>query len=153
MIMNVIPQREEKKYIRFFMGLLLILLVVRPLLQIRDLDETLEWKVLTHQLEQEYGELKKEEKYLELEGNQYMRTNCKKELESQITTLLETMSYEVIRTETVLDDGEEFKVDGIQCVVRKKEGEEKEQGEEMIKKKLAQVYNLSDENINVRIQE
>mgnify|MGYP002928395621 FL=1 len=31
-LMNVIPQGEERKYIRFFMGLLLILVLIQPLL-------------------------------------------------------------------------------------------------------------------------
>lgn len=40
-VMNVMPDSEYQKYIRFFLGMLLIIVVITPVLQILGLDETL----------------------------------------------------------------------------------------------------------------
>ncbi|MCI5700426.1 MAG: stage III sporulation protein AF [Lachnospiraceae bacterium] len=40
-VMNVLPDSEYQKYIRFFLGMLLIIVVITPVLQILGLDETL----------------------------------------------------------------------------------------------------------------
>ena len=42
-LMNVIPQGEERKYIRFFMGLLLILVLIQPLLIAGQLHDRPLW--------------------------------------------------------------------------------------------------------------
>ena len=35
-LLHFLPEGEERKYIRFYMGILLILLILRPFLQIGD---------------------------------------------------------------------------------------------------------------------
>lgn len=40
-VMNVLPDSEYQKYIRFFLGMLLIIVVITPVLQILGLDEKL----------------------------------------------------------------------------------------------------------------
>ena len=41
-LLHFLPEGEERKYIRFYMGILLILLILRPFLQIGDWDRQLE---------------------------------------------------------------------------------------------------------------
>ena len=53
-LMNVIPQGEERKYIRFFMGLLLILVLIQPLLTVGQLEQILSWETLSEGIRQEY---------------------------------------------------------------------------------------------------
>ena len=67
-LMNVIPQGEERKYIRFFMGLLLILVLIQPLLTVGQLEQILSWETLSEGIRQEYEDFSMEKKYLEQEG-------------------------------------------------------------------------------------
>lgn len=90
-LMNVIPQGEERKYIRFFMGLLLILVLIQPLLTAGQLEQILSWETLSEGIRQEYEDFSMEKKYLEQEGKDYVQKNCQKEMERQIKTLLEQL--------------------------------------------------------------
>lgn len=82
-LMNVIPQGEERKYIRFFMGLLLILILIKPLLTVGNLDQILSWETLSEGIRQEYEDFSMEKKYLEQEGNDYVQENCQKEMNAR----------------------------------------------------------------------
>lgn len=59
-LMNVIPQGEERKYIRFFMGLLLILVLIQPLLTVGQLEQILSWETLSEGIRQEYEDFSME---------------------------------------------------------------------------------------------
>lgn len=59
-LMNVIPQGEERKYIRFFMGLLLILVLIQPLLIAGQLEQILSWETLSEGIRQEYEDFSME---------------------------------------------------------------------------------------------
>ena len=133
-LMNVIPQGEERKYIRFFMGLLLILVLIKPLLTVGNLDQILSWETLSEGIRQEYEDFSMEKKYLEQEGNDYVQENCQKEMERQIKALLEELSYESTEVSVKFFNGGESESDEV-------------------KRKLAQVYNLPEGNINIKIQE
>lgn len=153
-LMNVIPQGEEKKYIRFFMGLLLVLLLVRPVLAAGRMDQLLEWETLTGQIQQEYNDFSMEKKYLELEGEQYVQDACRKEIQRQTANLLDQLSYETEEIKVTFFESEELELKEISCVIRRKDGRQPEDGEkERVKTKLAQVYNLPEGNINIKIQE
>ena len=140
-LMNVIPQGEERKYIRFFMGLLLILVLIQPLLTVGQLEQILSWETLSEGIRQEYEDFSMEKKYLEQEGKDYVQKNCQKEMERQIKTLLEQLSYESTEVRVDFFNG-------------KADGNPPGEGEpDQVKRKLAQVYNLPEGNINIKIQE
>ena len=44
-VMNFLPKGEEKKYVRFFMGMLLLLIVIKPLLQLGNMETVMKQKV------------------------------------------------------------------------------------------------------------
>lgn len=59
MVVNVLPNEEYKKYIRFFCGLILIMILVMPILQIgnmkSDFEEifhSIEYKNMLNELEE-----------------------------------------------------------------------------------------------------
>ena len=55
-VMNVMPNSEYQKYIRFFLGMLLILVAITPILQLLDLDETLDANYYTQSMEENWQE-------------------------------------------------------------------------------------------------
>ena len=129
-LMNVIPQGEERKYIRFFMGLLLILVLIQPLLTAGQLEQILSWETLSEGIRQEYEDF------------------------SMIKTLLEQLSYESTEVRVDFFNGEKLDVKEIRCVIRRADGNPPGEGEpDQVKRKLAQVYNLPEGNINIKIQE
>lgn len=103
---------------------------------------------------QEYEDFSMEKKYLEQEGKDYVQKNCQKEMERQIKTLLEQLSYESTEVRVDFFNGKELDVKEIRCVIRRADGNPPGEGEpDQVKRKLAQVYNLPEGNINIKIQE
>ena len=58
------------------MGILLILLILRPFLQIGDWDRQLEKAVLSDSLEEEFEEMMRETKRQEVAGTDYVKKAC-----------------------------------------------------------------------------
>ena len=109
---------------------------------------------LSEGIRQEYEDFSMEKKYLEQEGKDYVQKNCQKEMERQIKTLLEQLSYESTEVRVDFFNGEKLDVKEIRCVIRRADGNPPGEGEpDQVKRKLAQVYNLPEWNINIKIQE
>ena len=94
-VMNFLPNGEEKKYIRFFMGILLILLVMKPVMGLAGLDELLENHVLAKSVSQDYEELLRESARQEIVGAKYVKEACASELKAQVTALAEGLGCQV----------------------------------------------------------
>ena len=77
-IMNFLPKGEEKKYIRFFMGMLLILVLIKPLLQLGDLEEVINQKVLSGSIEESFEEMMRETGQQEITGTDYVKNACER---------------------------------------------------------------------------
>lgn len=56
MIMNVLPDSKYQKYIRFFLGMVLIVLVINPVLKVFHLDKTLDEHYFAESVEREWEE-------------------------------------------------------------------------------------------------
>ena len=148
------PTGRRTKIYPFFYGLLLILVLIQPLLPVGQLEQILSWETLSEGIRQEYEDFSMEKKYLEQEGKDYVQKNCQKEMERQIKTLLEQLSYESTEVRVDFFNGEELDVKEIRCVIRRADGNPPGEGEpDQVKRKLAQVYNLPEGNINIKIQE
>ena len=66
----------------------------------------------------------------------------------------EQLSYESTEVRVDFFNGEELDVKEIRCVIRRADGNPPGEGEpDQVKRKLAQVYNLPEGNINIKIQE
>ena len=154
MLIHLVPTGKYQRYVRFFMGLLLILVLIQPLLTAGQLEQILSWETLSEGIRQEYEDFSMEKKYLEQEGKDYVQKNCQKEMERQIKTLLEQLSYESTEVRVDFFNGEKLDVKEIRCVIRRADGNPPGEGEPaQVKRKLAQVYNLPEGNINIKIQE
>ncbi|MBS6196122.1 MAG: stage III sporulation protein AF [Clostridiales bacterium] len=158
-VMNFIPGGEEKKYIRFFMGMLLILVMLQPLLQISGLDGKIEGEVLEDSLGEAFEEMMRETGRQEMTGTDYVKDACGKEVEAQIGQLADHYGYETITCEVTFFDGERLELQGISLKLRPTEEKSQEEGtasaeeqKENIKNELEEVYNIPGGNINIMIQ-
>lgn len=156
-IMNLLPGGEEKKYIRFFMGMLLILLLLRPMLQWGDWEEKLEKEVLSDSLEEAFEEMMRETGRQELAGEAYVKHACEREVEHQLETFFSEYGYEIVKCEISFFDGDLLELEGISLTAKKTEKITDEKAsvweqEEFLKNKLEEVYNIPEGNINISIQ-
>lgn len=150
-LLHFLPEGEERKYIRFFMGILLILLLLRPFLQMGDWDRRLEKAVLSDSLEEEFEEMMRETKRQEVAGTDYVKKACERELEQQLRQLTESWGYELVSSRITFFEGEELELQDISLWVRK-QGEAAEEDEKILKNRLEEVYNIPEGNINISIQ-
>lgn len=150
-VMNFLPGGEEKKYIRFFMGMLLILLVLRPVLSLQDADDFMENSVLAEAVSQDYREMLREGESMELLGETYVKNACERELALQVRQLAEGLGYQVKSCEAEFFPGEELELKEIRLALQEKQPV-REDGGEAIKNQLMEVYNIPQGNINISIQ-
>ncbi len=150
-VMNFLPNGEEKKYIRFFMGILLILLVMKPVMGLAGLDELLENHVLAKSVSQDYEELLRESARQEIVGAKYVKEACASELKAQVTALAEGLGCQVRDCQVEFFDGEEIELKEIRLELTAS-GEDGKDMVEMVKNQLEEVYNIPEGNINISIQ-
>ncbi|MEZ3504251.1 MAG: stage III sporulation protein AF [Lachnospiraceae bacterium] len=58
MVFNLLPGKIYEKYVRFYLGLLLVLLLLQPMFRIFRLTEQMDTGALMHELRQEVEELR-----------------------------------------------------------------------------------------------
>lgn len=56
MIMNVIPDSKYQKYIRFFLGMLLIVIVITPILELFNLADTMDENYYKNSIQSSWDE-------------------------------------------------------------------------------------------------
>ena len=57
MVLNLLPGKIYEKYVRFYLGLLLVVLLLQPIFRIFRLTEQMDTEALLYELEQEVEEL------------------------------------------------------------------------------------------------
>ncbi len=58
MVFNLLPGKIYEKYVRFYLGLLLVLLLLQPMFRIFRLTEQMDTGALMHELRQEVEEIR-----------------------------------------------------------------------------------------------
>lgn len=82
-ILQVLPQELYQKYIRFFSGLVLIILLMTPLLRLTDMEDSFRSRVQEQNMEQESASFLEEirEKQEEGKGEMTLETEEKEQIE------------------------------------------------------------------------
>lgn len=58
MVLNLLPGKMYEKYVRFYLGLLLVILLLQPIFRIFRLTEQMDSEALMYELRQEVEELR-----------------------------------------------------------------------------------------------
>lgn len=165
-VMNFLPGGEEKKYIRFFMGMLLILVLIKPLLEFGNMGEVLEQQVLADSVGEAFEEMMRETGRQELTGTDYVKNACAREMEEQLSQLMEEYGYEIKKCSVSFFDGDTLELQEISLKLKRQNQQNTESEEqtdkqeeslfsdqaEFLKNKLEEVYNIPEGNINIIIQ-
>ena len=144
-LLHVIPDSTYRKYVNFYAGLLILLMVLKPLTSIFSLDEPFDRLVQVQELKRELAELNMTWTGMEELGTQKVEEAWKKELEQQIeeAARLEEDKNGMITNVSVSIQAEPF-------YPSKKNGEEKK--EELVKM-LEEIYELDRSKIQITVQE
>ena len=138
-LMNVIPQGEERKYIRFFMGLLLMVMLITPMLSILEKAKTLPESFSSLYQQEEKKRLTRD---LENLQKSLLEKGVEEQLEKNIPESLKKKGIEVTACKVHIE-GELLKV----CLWTKEVPDgELERG---IKDELAANWGIREENCEV----
>lgn len=165
-VMNLLPDKQYSVYIKNFLGILLIILLLSPVLKLFQLDTKLESRVRIESFREAFDNAVNGELAAEEQSNDYLLYAYEKEIESQISQLFVQHGFEVWDIQVSLegeeevivkqiyvlagDPGEEV-INSVGTVVIKPDTEN-EKAEE-IKKELQEVYQMDVANIIINIQE
>lgn len=148
-VLNILPEAKYRRYVQFFLGLVMLAVLSRPILALGNLNEILE---LT--LEEEVRGM--EDSRIRVEGIQkeVLFEAYEEEISRQIVQFLEGMGVVPVEAEVVVGQEEgEAAVERIAVTIRKENGEENAAQERELKKELAEVYQVSEAHIIVKLQE
>lgn len=159
-VLQILPENQYRKYLQFFLGIVMILVLARPLLQISHLEETLEKTLDQLTLEEEVKAM--ENGYMAMEGYQetYLYHAYEKEIEMQIRMYLEELGISGTSVNVKLDQKEGVEVERISICGEadgdgsdQQEREKKKRLQESAKEELSRVYQVEPEHIIVEIRE
>lgn len=157
LIMQLIPGKEYQKYIRVFLGIITIILIINPVSKWLTKEASLdEYLSLNYNLQME-EELRAE---LEIMGNlreqvileDYIAP-AQKEIEKYVNSIGASYVDSVIEVETDENSANFGKITKIIVIATCDYTQSKELLEIEIKKYLANFYNLDNRNINVNISD
>lgn len=160
-VLNCLPENQYRKYVQFFLGMVLMIVMCRPLLQVLDLDQFLSDNLSSQIFEQEVQNSKNSALTVEGVQEDYLTRAYEGEIENQIRILLQEKGITVITADVSLK-GEEDKmcVEEIRLEVSNPEVPMYQEDEETlnrdfekkledVRKELSEVYELDESHIDI----
>lgn len=71
-VLHVLPQKGQQKYLQFFMGVVLMILVISPFLSLLGLDRKLDWTYARQTRDRELQEFLERQEAIEEEYQRYV---------------------------------------------------------------------------------
>lgn len=168
-VMNVLPSNQYKKYIQFFTGLVMVLVIASPVLRWFQLDRPFEEFFKIADIKGEWNSMQQIEAGFDGLYTQEWQKGYELELEKQIEAIVLVHGLYPKGVTVLLEKSAKggFVIQGVEILASRKEGEGKQiiveqinpkdkrvdSVEELnIKSDLEEVYNISASNINIEIQ-
>lgn len=141
-----IPKSEFSKYISFFSGVILVIGILHPMLQLLDMDEAWLRSVYDNTFEKQALEASLNATKSEAGNNAIYHQQMKALVESEIQKQMqaEGMCVEAVEVELT----EDYQVNRISVVA----AEEKEEGDALLRAYLQTEYRLSAEQCEIRYE-
>lgn len=151
-VLNVLPDAKYRRYVQFFLGLIMLLVLSRPILALGGLDTVLKDTLGALALEEEVRGM--EQSRIRVEGMQKetLYRGYEEEIGRQISGYLEGMGVVPVQVEVSIGKKEEPGIERIAVTIRREEGQDAEL-ERKIKKELSRVYQVSEAHMIVKLQE
>ncbi len=142
-VMNFLPDGKYNRYVRHFLGLLLIMLLITPILRFFGMTDTMTQKFVENSMQEEL-----QEKAWSQENSQeeYLFERYEEELEGQIRQVLVDMEAYPREVAVTLSRGEEVEIMKISVIVREACSQQKR---EEAADELERIYELPTERIQI----
>lgn len=176
-LMYLVPKEQYKKYIQFFMEMVLVIAVISPISKVIYASEDFEEKIHYSQFWQEMENVQMDVEKMDFIQNDYHRAEYEIAIEEDIRLMAEGKEYEIDQIDATLS--EKYELESVIIVVKTtKEGNEEsgwevedisvdtigggeslaekailEQGLSELKKEIGSFYQLEEEQIVIRLEE
>ena len=137
LLYQILPGKNWQKYLKFTGGLVFVLVLFQPVLQIFSFEGKLEQAVWKWQIKEESMQLQEARKELEELQNEQIRQSYCRELERQIQERTEYYGGKVQRVQVTLSQGENMQMEKVKICLM-----ENPPGRNRLREELAVAYGL-----------
>ena len=137
LLYQILPGKNWQKYLKFTGGLVFVLVLFQPVLQIFSFEGKLEQAVWKWQIKEESMQLQEARKELEELQNEQIRQSYCRELERQIQERTEYYGGKVQRVQVTLSQGENMQMEKMEVYLL-----ENPKGKNRLRENLAASYDL-----------
>ena len=173
-LMYLVPKAQYKKYIQFFMEMVLVIAVISPISKVIYASEDFEEKIRYSQFWQEMENVQMDVEKMDFIQSDYHRAEYETAIEEDIRLMAEGKEYEIDQIYAALSD--KYDLESVTMVVKSEKeesgcgvedisvdtigGEESlaekailEQSLSELKKEIRSFYQLEEEQIVIRLEE
>lgn len=146
LLYQILPGKNWKKYLKFTGGLVFVLVLFQPVLQIFSFEGKLEQAVWKWQIKEESMQLQEARKELEELQNEQIRQSYCRELERQIQERTEYYGGKVQRVQVTLSQGENMQMEKMEVYLL-----ENPKGKNRLRENLAASYDLRLSQVQISV--
>ena len=143
---QILPGKKWQKYLKFTGGLVFVLVLFQPVLQVFSLDGKLEQAAWKWQIREESVQLQEAQKELEELQNEQIRQSYCRELERQIQERTEYYGGKVQRVQVTLSQGENMQMEKMEVYLL-----ENPKGKNRLRENLAASYDLRLSQVQISV--
>jgi len=160
-ILNCLPSNQYRKYVQFFLGIVLLILLSKPLLKLVNLDSVLDDKLSSETLEQELKSSRNSAYSVEGVQEGLLEDAYAKEIEGQISDMFKEQEIQVDEIKVTLKGEEDnlqvekisLSASNMQEPLYREEGDDMDRNFQRkldeAKTKLSQVYEVDESHIDI----
>lgn len=146
LLYQILPGKNWQKYLKFTGGLVFVLVLFQPVLQIFSFEGKLEQAVWKWQIKEESMQLQEARKELEELQNEQIRQSYCRELERQIQERTEYYGGKVQRVQVTLSQGENMQMEKMEVYLL-----ENPKGKNRLRENLAATYDLRLSQVQISV--
>ena len=146
LLYQILPGKNWQKYLKFTGGLVFVLVLFQPVLQIFSFEGKLEQAVWKLQIKEESMQLQEARKELEELQNEQIRQSYCRELERQIQERTEYYGGKVQRVQVTLSQGENMQMEKMEVYLL-----ENPKGKNRLRENLAASYDLRLSQVQISV--
>lgn len=146
LLYQILPGKNWQKYLKFTGGLIFVLVLFQPVLQIFSFEGKLEQAVWKWQIKEESMQLQEARKELEELQNEQIRQSYCRELERQIKERTEYYGGKVQRVQVTLSQGENMQMEKMEVYLL-----ENPKGKNRLRENLAASYDLRLSQVQISV--
>ena len=148
LLYQILPGKNWQKYLKFTGGLVFVLVLFQPVLQIFSFEGKLEQAVWKWQIKEESMQLQEARKELEELQNEQIRQSYCRELERQLQERTEYYGGKVQRVPVTLSQGENMQMEKMEVYLL-----ENPKGKNRLRENLAASYDLRLSQVQISVAE